>query len=267
MGRQHDDRAFHPGATHDPASLPAIHIRQADIQHNRVVMVFLGGLYGFGGRFRLARIEFLMQLQLFGQRLSQRFVVVAKKYSFTAHLNSSACLSVPASQIPASPLLGTLPQLAEPEKENPATGPIWSLGFGTPLAYLSREEFGEARMTDVTAAPPPWSPMAGQSVPPQQSAAAQATASQSGSSQSGSSQAASNQAASTQAASTQAALHPGRILLCQPIRGDRLTPRRQGRGNPLRGGIAAGRRQPGSGARATRSRPSTGCRSITSARR
>ena len=58
------------------AEVAAVHVRKADIEQDAVEIAALDLLQRLGGVGRLRRLELFVQLQLFGQRLTQGGVVV-----------------------------------------------------------------------------------------------------------------------------------------------------------------------------------------------
>ena len=68
VGREHDDRRLHAAAAHQAAAFAAIHVRQTHIQQHHVEIILLYDLQSLGRRAGRRGLEFLMELQLFGER-------------------------------------------------------------------------------------------------------------------------------------------------------------------------------------------------------
>ena len=68
--RQHDDRCLVPGPAYQAAGLAPIHVRQADVEQNKIEALRLGQLQRLGRGFCLDSLKLLMQVQLLCQRLS-----------------------------------------------------------------------------------------------------------------------------------------------------------------------------------------------------
>jgi len=66
-GGQHDNRHLLTRATHQPAELAAIHVRQPDIQQNQIKAVVFGDLERFGTGAAFLDIELLVKMELFGE--------------------------------------------------------------------------------------------------------------------------------------------------------------------------------------------------------
>ena len=73
---QHDDRRAHALAAHQLAELAAVHVGQADIEQDGVVMRQLGLFQPLGGRPDLDGVEAVIEVELLGEHGSQRLIVI-----------------------------------------------------------------------------------------------------------------------------------------------------------------------------------------------
>ena len=81
-GSQHDDRHLVAGAPYDLAQLAAVDVGQADVEQHQVVAMCLDPFERRAAVSGLGDHELLVQLQLLGERLAQRIVVVDDQDSF-----------------------------------------------------------------------------------------------------------------------------------------------------------------------------------------
>ena len=75
-GGQHDDRRAHALAAHQLAELAAVHVGQADIEQDGVVVGELGLLQPLGGGADLDGVEAVIEVELLGEHGAQRLIVV-----------------------------------------------------------------------------------------------------------------------------------------------------------------------------------------------
>jgi hypothetical protein len=73
---EHDDRALEAALAQELAGLPAIHVRQADVEHDEVEVLALGELDPLRRSARSEDLEFVVQRQLVLQRFTKVLVVV-----------------------------------------------------------------------------------------------------------------------------------------------------------------------------------------------
>src|SRR5713101_3179058 len=94
-GGQHDDRRAHALAAHQLAQLAAVHVGQADIEQDGVVMGELGPLQPLGGRADLDGGETVIEVELLGEHSPQRLVVVDQQNFLAAIVYRHACCYLP----------------------------------------------------------------------------------------------------------------------------------------------------------------------------
>ncbi len=75
-GGQHDDRHLVSAAPDHLAQLAAVDVGQPDVEQHEFVAVRLDAFERLAARRRLADIELVVELQLLGERLAQRRIVV-----------------------------------------------------------------------------------------------------------------------------------------------------------------------------------------------
>ena len=91
VGRgQHDDRGAHALAAHQLAEFAAVHVGQADVEQDRVVVGELRLLQTLGGRADLDGREAIVEVELLGQNGPQRLVVVDQEDLLAAVVDGGA---------------------------------------------------------------------------------------------------------------------------------------------------------------------------------
>jgi hypothetical protein len=73
---QHDDRHLDAVAPHQPAGLAPVHVGQADVEQDGVVVVGLQAVERRGAGLGAGDVELLVKAQLFGQGVAQLGIVV-----------------------------------------------------------------------------------------------------------------------------------------------------------------------------------------------
>ena len=73
---EHDDRRLKSVLAQNAHGLAAVDIRQAHVHNNQIDLSGLGGLYSFAAVLGRDDFEFLVQRELFGQRISQFRIVI-----------------------------------------------------------------------------------------------------------------------------------------------------------------------------------------------
>ena len=76
MTGEHDDRRLKSVLAQNAHGLAAVDIRQAHVHNNQIDLSGLGSLYSFAAVLGRDDFEFLVQRELFGQRISQFRIVI-----------------------------------------------------------------------------------------------------------------------------------------------------------------------------------------------
>jgi hypothetical protein len=94
---EHDDRRLEAALAQQLDRLAPVHVRQADIHHQKGDLLVAGRMDALGRRRLLKNGEFLIEGQLLGQRFAQVVVIVDEKNGAGRHAEIPPCFRIETS--------------------------------------------------------------------------------------------------------------------------------------------------------------------------